>query len=319
MRMIIAGGTGLIGTKLALHWLSQGCAVSIIGRSKKHIYEIYQNRVEAIEWGALEAKNLRGAAIVVNLAGAGIADKRWTKFRKEEILSSRIKPTQKIVSLLSSLGASSPPLFNASAIGVYGLQLQLKSGLPPKLDDNTLIDWNHSPDFLSQVAREWEKATHPATQESVRVVNLRFGVVLSKEGGALPKIAFPFHYFLGGSIGSGQQPFSWVSIKDVIRAIDFLLENKTISGPINIVAPHCITQNELTETLGKVLHRPTILRVPSISLKLILGEMANELLLEGQHVYPSQLLQQGFQFSYPDIESALMDAFRKVDIKCNFP
>jgi len=309
MRMIIAGGTGLIGTKLARHWLAQGHTVSIIGRSKKHIYEIYQDRVEALEWRALEAKNFKEAAVVINLAGSGIADKRWTRSRKEEILASRLKPTQKIVSFLSSLGASSPPLFNASAIGVYGLQRELNSGLPPRLDENTSIDWSYSPDFLSHVAREWEKVTHPASQQGVRVVNLRFGVVLSKDGGALPRIAFPFHYFLGGPIGSGKQPFSWVAIKDVIRAIDYLFENPEISGPINIVAPICVTQNELTKALGIVLHRPTFLRVPSITLKLILGEMANELLLKGQHVYPLKLLQQGFQFSFPDIESALIDSY----------
>jgi uncharacterized protein (TIGR01777 family) len=306
--MIIAGGTGFIGRQLAQHWLAQGHVVAIIGRSKKAIYEIYQNRVEALEWGALKAENLQEAAVVVNLAGSGIADKRWTKSRKEEILSSRIKPTQQLVALLSSFGSSSPPLFNASAIGVYGLQAQLNSGLPPKLDENTPIAWNQAPDFLSHVAREWEKATHPASQQGVRVVNLRFGVVLSKKGGALPRLAFPFHYFLGGPIGTGKQPFSWVALKDVIRAIAFLLEKPTISGPVNIVAPHGITQNELTKALGLALHRPTFCRVPAIFLKLALGEMADELLLEGQHVYPLKLLQQGFQFYFPDIAAALIDS-----------
>ena len=309
MRMIIAGGTGLIGRKLALHWLTKGYEVAIIGRSGKHIAEIYQNRVEALEWKDLETKNFEKAAVVVNLAGAGIADKRWTKTRKAEILASRIKPTQKLVSLLSSLGESSPPLFNASAIGVYGLQAQLKSGLPLQLDENTPIDWGHSPDFLSQVAREWEKATHPALKQGVRVVNLRFGVVLTKKGGALPRIALPFHFFLGGPIGAGHQPFSWVALEDVIFAMDFLLENRSISGPVNIVAPQCVSQNELAKVIGKVLHRPTVLRVPAFSLKLILGEMAQELLLEGQHVYPLTLLEQGFQFHYPNIEPALINAF----------
>lgn len=305
MHRIVAGGTGLIGSTLINHWLMQGHTVTVIGRSTEKIRKMFQNRVNSIELRSLKPDLFHHAEVVVNLAGAGIADKRWSDTRKKEILHSRINATQKIVEALTALGQNAPPLLNASAIGIYGLQQQVIDGLPLKLDENTPIDWNTAPDFLSYVGREWEKRTHPARDLGIRVVNLRFGVVLAKEGGALPKMVQPFYFFLGGTIGSGQQPFSWVAITDVIRAIDFLIENPHISGPVNIVAPGCITQHDLSKMIGKILHKPSFIPTPAFMLKLFFGEMARELLLEGQNVYPKHLLDSGFNFSFPDIESAL--------------
>lgn len=305
MHRIIIGGTGLIGLQLVDHWLIQGHTVTVIGRSTKKIREIFQNRVNALELKSLKPEIFREAELVVNLAGAGIAEKRWSKERKQEIIQSRINVTQKIVELLTSLGQEAPPLFNASAIGIYGLQEKVINGLPPKLDETTPIDWNLAPDFLSHIGREWEKMTRPAKEKGIRVVNLRFGVVLAKLGGALPKIIQPFYFYLGGEIGTGQQPFTWIAIDDVIRAIDFLLEKRDIAGPVNIVAPGCVTQEKLSKTIGKILHKPSFLPTPAFIMKLIFGEMAHELLLEGQHVYPSVLLDSGFVFSFPEIELAL--------------
>lgn len=311
MNRIILGGTGLIGSQLVRHWLMQGHTVTVIGRSSKKIQKIFKNRVNALEFDSLQPDMLRQAEVVVNLAGAGIADGRWSEERKQAILHSRIHTTQKIVERLMLLGQEAPPLFNASAIGVYGLQPQVTNGLPLKLDENTPINWDAAPpDFLSQVGREWEKATHPAKQKGVRVVNLRFGVVLAKEGGALPKIVQPFYFFLGGKIGTGQQPFSWIAIDDVIRSIDFLLEKQHISGSVNIVAPGCVSQYDLAKAIGKVLHKPSVMSTPAFVLKCIFGEMARELLLEGQHVYPKILLDSSFVFSFPDIESALRRVLR---------
>ena len=305
MHRIIAGGTGLIGTELIHHWLAQGHQVTIISRSTEKVRKIFQNRVNAVDIDSLKPELFHQADVVVNLAGAGIADKRWSEARKQEILNSRIHVTQKIVKLLTMLGQNAPPLFNASAIGIYGLQQQVSNGLPIKLDENTPIDWNSAPDFLSHIGHEWEKATQPATASGIRVVNLRFGVVLSKKGGALPKIVQPFYFFLGGPIGTGQQPFSWVAIEDVVRAIDFLLPKKEMTGPVNIVAPGCTTQQELARAIGKIIGKPCVVPTPGFALKLVFGEMADELLLEGQHVYPTRLLESGFTFSYPEIESAL--------------
>jgi len=305
MHRIIIGGTGLIGSQLVNHWLMQGHKVTVIGRSTEIIRKIFQDRVNALELKSLQPEIFRQAEVVVNLAGAGIAEKRWSEARKQEIIHSRITVTQKIVELLTALGQEAPPLFNASAVGIYGLQQQVVNGLPLKLDEDTHIDWNTAPDFLSYIGRKWEKATRLAKENGIRVVNLRFGVVLAKQGGALPKIVQPFYFFLGGKIGTGQQPFSWIAIDDVIRAIDFLLEKRQIAGPVNIVAPGCITQHELAKAIGKILHKPSFMPTPAFILKLIFGEMARELLLEGQRVYPKILLDSGFIYSFSDIESAL--------------
>jgi uncharacterized protein len=311
MHRIVAGATGLIGTQLVNHWLNQGYAITVIGRSKAKIQNIFQNRVSAIEWVELQPEIFKQAEIVVNLAGAGISEKYWSATRKNEILHSRIKTTEKLVAILQLLGPKSPPLFNASAIGIYGLQQQNPYGLPKRLDESTMINWDNPKDFLSKTGCEWEKATHKLHQSGIRVVNLRFGVVLAKQGGALPQIILPFYFFMGGRIGTGQQPFSWIAIDDLIQAIDFLIEKKNYSGPINIVSPYCVTQRELASAIGQILHKPSFMITPKFLLKLVFGEMAQELLLEGQHVYPARLLELGFCFSFPNINVALTHILQK--------
>ncbi len=310
MHAIVAGGTGLIGQALIHHWLTKNYKITVIGRSRAKISNLFGNRVRAIERTELSTESFLDADVVVNLAGAGVADRRWTSSYKQEILDSRVGPTQRISTLLASLGQEAPPLFNASAVGIYGLQPQSPTGLPPRFDENTPIDWNAAPDFLSHVGREWEKTTRIASDKGVRVVNLRFGVVLTKEGGALPKIARPFYFFMGGPVGTGHQPFTWVSIMDLISAIDFLLEKKSISGPVNIVSPQSVMQADLAQAIGSVLHKPSRMRMPSFMFKTLLGsEMAQELLLEGQNVYPQRLLESGFKFSFPEITEALSYIF----------
>jgi len=308
MTRIIAGATGLIGKRLVEHWLSQGHAIIVIGRSAEKIKNTFQDRVRAITWDQLTLDSLRGAEVVVNLTGAGVADKRWSAARKQEIIDSRVIATQKIAGLLAELGRDSPPLLNASAIGIYGLQPEYMDDLHYRFDESRPIDWENAPDFLSSVGRKWEKAAQAAVAKNVRVVFMRFGVVLAKEGGALPQLVKPFHFYMGGIIGSGGQPFSWVMLEDVLRAIDFLLEKPTITGPVNIVAPNCVTQRELAETIGKILNKPVKMKIPDFILKMMLGEMAQELIYQGQHVYPQRLLDAGFHFVYPNIEVALRQA-----------
>ena len=306
MHRVITGGTGLIGKRLVEHWLQQNHTITVIGRTNQHIQEVFGTRVQAVTWDSLTRDVLQSAQIVVNLAGVNVGDKRWNESLKQEILTSRIEATKKIAGLLGELGSKAPALFNASAIGIYGLQQQLYDGLPPRLDESTRIDWDHPSDFLSQVACRWEKAAEPAVTNGVRVVFLRFGVVLAKEGGALPKIVQPFRFFLGGPIGTGNQPFSWIAIDDVIRAIDFLIEKPDLSGVFNIVAPGGVVQKQLAEAIAKTLKRPAVMRMPAFLLKQLFGEeMVKELLLEGQHAYPKRLLEAGFKFEYPDIDLAL--------------
>ncbi len=305
MHRIITGATGLVGTALTEHWLTQQCKITAIGRSKQKIIAQFGPRVNALSWDEVTPAILQDAEVVVNLAGVGIADKRWTETQKQAILDSRLETTNKLATLLASLGANAPALFNASAIGVYGLQTHAAGQLPPRLDENTAIDFNAAPDFLARVGRAWEQATWSAKQAGVRIVNMRFGVILAKDGGALPQMARPFYFFMGGPIASGEQAVSWVGLTDLISAIDFLLAHPDIAGPVNIVAPGCVMQKDLAAAIGAALYRPSLLPMPAVVLKIMLGEMARELLLEGQNIYPSKLLESGFIFQDAEISSAL--------------
>jgi uncharacterized protein (TIGR01777 family) len=312
MKRIIAGATGFIGQYLVKKWLAEKYEIIVIGRSRAKIKNIFNDTVQAIEWNELAQQHniFDNAQIILNLAGTGIGEARWTESRKQEILLSRTEATRQLAELCASYGAASPPLFNANAVGVYGLQREACDGLPVALDENTPINFQQAPDFLAEVARKWELAALPAKTAGVRVVYLRFGVVLAKHGGVLPRLSLPFRLFLGGPIGTGCQPFSWISLIDLGAAIEFLLQHSDISGAVNLVAPDGITQKQLAVALGKALHRPSLLPTPAFVLKLIFGQMAEELLLAGQHVVPTRLLQRGFTFQYPTIETALASIYQ---------
>lgn len=306
MHRIVAGGTGLIGKRLIESWLRENCTVTVIGRSQERIQKTFGDKVKAVSWDKVTRETLQSAQAVVNLTGENLGLKRWTEAQKKEIIVSRVGSTKKLAGLLAEIGPAAPPLFNASAIGIYGLQKQEEHHLPPKLDENTPIDFETYTDFLSEVGRRWEKAADAAIQAGVRVVFMRFGVVLAKEGGALPIIMKPFQVYLGGPIGTGAQPFTWVAIDDVVSAINFLIAKPDASGAYNIVAPGAIQQRMLGEAIGRVLNRPDVVKLPGFMAKLVLGEqMASEMLLQGQRVYPTRLLDAGFVFAYPDIESAI--------------
>lgn len=306
MFRVITGATGLIGKRLVVHWLKQGHQVKVVGRSAKNIERVFGATVQALTWDKLSVDDLRDAALVVNLAGANIAGKRWTEAYKQEIIASRVQATQVLAKLLAELRQSAPPLFNASAIGVYGLQEAAPAGLPPRFEEISAVDCQLPPDFLAKVGCEWEAAATVAIEAGVRVVFLRFGVVFAAEGGALPEMARPFKLFVGGPVASGKQPISWVAIDDLIRSIDFIFAIPGISGPFNIVAPGCVQQRELAETMGEVLNRPACVPMPGFVLQCMFGkEFATDLLIEGQHVYPARLLEAGFEFEYPTVRSAL--------------
>jgi hypothetical protein len=311
MKIIITGATGFIGQALVKRMLAAGHQLIIVGRTIDKIKQIFGATVQAITWDTLTVDIIAGTNAIINLAGAGIGEQRWSAKRRQEILLSRTQTTQQLAQLCAQLGARAPLLLNASAVGVYGLQPTLPQQLPPALDENTVINFQQAPDFLAKVARAWEAAAKPAEATGTRVVYLRFGAVFAEHGGALPRMAFPFKLGLGGPIGSGKQPFSWVTLKDVINAIEFLLARADVKGPVNIVAPHGVTQKQLATALGKALHRPALMPTPAFLLKLIFGEMAQELLLNGQHVMPKRLLELGFKFQYPTIEAAFADIYNK--------
>ncbi len=303
---IIAGGTGLVGRHLAENWLAQGKQVMVVGRDRATIKKVFADRVQAETWQTLTPDMLKAAEVVVNLAGANIGERRWTAARKAEIMASRVESTRQLAQQLARLGTEAPPLFNASAIGVYGLQANDGRALDKPFDEESMRDAVPPTDFLADVARQWEQATEVAQQQGVRVVLLRFGVVLAKDGGALPQLLLPFRLYVGGKLGTGHQPFSWIVIDDLIRAINFLLAKKEVSGPVNCVAPNPVSQFTLTQAIAETMHKPALFRMPAFALELMLGkEMAQCLLLRGQAVMPRKLMAWGFIFNYPTITAAL--------------
>lgn len=303
MRIVIGGGSGFIGQHLCRHLEARHDEVDIISSSPVEAQKRFTHPKKIYSWNELSAESLKKYDLIINLAGANIGEKRWTAKRKKEIVDSRVETTRQLVALCCELD-SPPRLFNTSAIGVYGLQA-LEVTLPPPFDENTPIDFNKYPDFLSEVARRWEKATWPLKEKGGSVVNMRFAVVMDRSGGVFKKLALPFYVGLGGSMDSGNQPFSWVGLDDLLRAIDFLIAHPEITGPVNIVSPRCLQQKEAAKIIGKILHRPSKIKTPNFILKLAFGQMAEELLLQGQHVKPTRLLQAGFQFTQADLKDAL--------------
>ncbi len=306
MKIVIAGATGMVGTAL-VEALKKDHILVLLGRDTIKLKQRFPDHT-AIDWQAFSALHnpLDEIDIVINLAGENIGDGRWTTSRKKVILSSRVTATRTLATACAHSANKNIRLLNASAIGVYG-----SVGEPGKIYDEHSALPTPPPDFLSTVGLAWEQGLAPAEQTGISVVKMRFGVVLSKNGGALAKMLPAFKWGLGGPIGSGQQPFSWISLHDLIRAITWLIEHPEITGPVNIVAPEVVTQRQFAKNLGKVLHRPAFFPLPTAMVKLQFGQMGQELLLNGVAVRSSVLIEQGFGFSYPTLEGALNSLFAK--------
>lgn len=291
MKVLVSGAGGLIGAALVAALHTQGNEVHCLKRGNTD--------GDAISWdpeaGQLNAERLEGLDAVVHLAGENIASGRWTPARKQRILASRVQGTQLLSQTLARLAHPPQVLVCASAVGYYGDRgaEELGEDSPP------------GEGFLSEVCRAWEEAVDPAREAGIRTAHLRFGMVLSARGGALARMLLPFRLGLGGRLGSGEQYLSWISIDDAVRALGHLLEHQDLSGPFNAVSPHPCTNAEFTRTLGQVLHRPTLIPAPAWGLRLVLGEMAEELLLASTRAVPQRLLESGFRFAHPDLEDAL--------------
>jgi hypothetical protein len=281
MKVAITGSHGLIGAALAASLTADGHEVVPVGRSA----------------AGVEVASVAGCSAVVNLAGAGVGDKRWTPARKALVLTSRTSTTSALSAELARLPVASRPgvLLSGSAIGYYGdrgSEVLTESAAPGSL-------------YLSEVCVQCEAAAAPAAAAGVRVAQLRTGIVLAPKGGALGRMLPLFKVGLGGPFGSGKQYWSWVSLADEVRAIRFLLENE-VSGPVNLTGPEPVTNAELTKSLGHVLHRPAVVPVPSFGPALLLGkEAAHEVLFASQRVVPRVLADAGFTFEHPDVTSAL--------------
>lgn len=291
MRIAITGASGLIGSRLVPALIAQGNEVTRLVRHPPGTGEIAWDPLR----GSLDLTALDGFEAVVHLAGENIASGRWTTAMKGRIRESRVRGTRALSTGLAGLARPPKVLVAASAIGYYGNRAA------------ELLDEQASPgeDFLAKVVYDWEQATEPAFQGGIRVVRLRIGVVLSPAGGALAKMLTPFRMGVGGRIGSGRQYWSWIAIDDVVGTIGYALRNPALSGPINTVAPEGVTNAQFTQTLGRVLHRPTFLPMPATAARLALGEMADALLLSSTRVVPQRLLDHGYAFEYPELEPAL--------------
>jgi uncharacterized protein (TIGR01777 family) len=239
-----------------------------------------------------------GAEAVVNLAGASIADGRWTPERKQLLRSSRVDTTRALVQALSKMAARPRVLVSASAIGYYGDR------------GDEVLNEQSAPghDFLSELAKDWEAEAVKAEALGVRVVCARFGVVLARQGGALPKIVRPFQFGVGGKLGSGEQWMGWLALDDAVAILRFALENGTVRGPLNAVSPQPVRNADFTKCLAKVLHRPALFPAPAFALRLALGEMGPALLLSSQRVVPAYLDKLGYKYSHPELESTLRAA-----------
>lgn len=289
MKVAIAGASGMVGKALTEHLRSKGHSVTPIKRNPN----AEQNGNNIFE--LVSPEYLDEFDAVINLAGENIAAKRWSESQKRLIIDSRVKTTS---SLARALAASKLPkvFINASAVGIYG-----NRGAEALTESSQAGNG-----FLADTCKKWEEAASLAERPGLRTVKIRIGVVISKSGGALSKMLLPFQLGGGGILGSGQQYMSWISIHDIVRAIAFILEDQSVEGPVNLTAPTPVTNSEFTKIMGKVLHRPTILPAPGFGLKLILGDMAQEMLLEGNRAMPEKLLSAGFKFEYPQLEAALI-------------
>jgi uncharacterized protein (TIGR01777 family) len=303
VKIVIAGGSGLIGRKLIARLNQDGHDLFLLTRRPGPATQ----RVRAarvLQWNAKTSNGLSGAldgaGAVINLAGASIASGRWTPRRKQEILQSRIESTRALVNAVEALNKKPSVFINASAVGYYG-------DCGEKAVTETSPKGN---DFLAEVCARWEAEAMIVQKYGVRVVLLRSGLVLDNRGGALKRMLLPFRLFLGGRLGSGKQWLPWIHGDDEVSAILLAMNTPSLAGPVNLAAPGSVRMEEFCRKLGKAVRRPSWLGIPSLVLKAALGEMAVPLLLHSQNVMPKKLLEHGFVFGFPGLEEALEDLMR---------
>ena len=302
MKVVIAGGNGFIGQVLTDKLIKKGYEIVIFTRNPS-LYVQRRPQVRYLQWltpKAIPEKALTDVDVVINLAGQSINSGRWSKKRKTLIRQSRIETTEEILRILRAIDRKPAMLVNASAIGYYD-----SSFTDTYTEESTTI----SQSFLGQTVQKWEQTASAANEMGMRTVYCRFGIVLGKKAGALPLMTLPYRLFLGGTIGSGNQWMSWIHVEDAVRAIIFIIENKTINGPVNMTAPNPVTNKQFGKEVSKKLHRPHWLPVPTFLLKCILGEKS-ELVLASQKVLPAKLLDAQFSFKYPTLQQALADIYQ---------
>lgn len=298
MKVAIAGGTGLVGRRLSKLLLEAGHEVIILTRDEQQT----NNNIHYVQWlkdDATPELYVENVDAFVNLAGVSLNEGRWTDEQKQKILYSRIESTDEIIRILQNLKHKPKVLMNASAVGIYPVS---------ETTVYTEQATEKATDFLGNVVAQWEEKALRAQELGIRTCLTRFGVILEKGEGALPMMLLPYKLGVGGTIGSGKQWLSWIHAEDVARALLFAVENDTLSGPINFTTPNVKRMKEFGKSISKALNRPHWLPVPSIALKVALGEKSM-LVLEGQHVLPEKLLNANFKFKFISVEDAIRDLY----------
>jgi len=298
MKILITGASGLIGKALQKSFAEKGYEMLLATRSKPE-------KPSEIQWDTgkgfadEDLPRLDALDAIVHLAGESITG-RWTDEKKRRLMDSRVDGTRNIVETIGKLQNKPKVLLNASAIGIYG----------DRADELMTEDSAAGDTFLAEIGKNWEAEAVKAEDFGVRVVRLRIGIVLAKDGGALAQMLTPFKFGLGGTIGSGKQWMSWIALEDIVRIFNFALENENLSGAVNTVAPNPATNEQFTDTLGAVVHRPTFLPLPAFAVNLAFGEMGDALLLASTRVVPKKLEEAGFMFDFPDLKTALEQAIK---------
>ncbi|MCF8335664.1 MAG: TIGR01777 family oxidoreductase [Bacteroidales bacterium] len=301
MKVLVIGATGFIGKPLVEKLLERNHEVFIFTRGDIKARRLFGNRVFIQQWDTDQYTVLQEYAhkvhLVINLAGENLGDKRWSEDQKRKIVSSRVNIGKAISFALKQSKDKPYLLIQASAIGYYGFS-----------EDQTFTEQSPPGEgFLPMVTQQWEDSVQDVREDNTRKIFIRTGIVLGREGGILPQMLRTFRFFMGGPLGSGKQWISWIHIDDEVEAIVKLAEAEGLSGAYNLTAPNPVTMKTFAATLGKVMKRPSWLPVPAFLLKLVFGEMAKEMMLQGQRVMPSKLQEMGFEFQYPTLEKALTD------------
>jgi len=299
MKILITGASGLIGKALQTSFKEKGYEMLLGSRGEpKDERHIKWNPDTG--FSAEDLPRLEGLDTVIHLAGENISGLRWTEEKKKAIRDSRVFGTRSMIETFDKLKQKPKVFISGSAIGFYG----------DRGNDEMNESSSAGKTFLSEISKEWEAESRRAEDMGIRTVLLRTGIVLSKDGGALATMMTPFKLGIGGVIGSGEQWMSWVSLDDVVRIINFVLENEDFRGAINVTAPNPVTNKEFTKTLGSVLYRPTFLPLPEFAVHMVFGEMGDALLLDSTRVVPKRLLDAGFEFKYPNLKDALEHAVK---------
>ena len=308
MKIVIAGGSGFLGTALAWAWAEEEHDVRILTRAlpegqAQHESGTGKPGITRVGWrpdgtAATVGQELERADALIGLAGESIGDGRWTAARKRALRDSRIRATRSLVEALAATREPPHTFVTASGVGYYGDRGSetLSEDAPP------------GSDFIARLCAEWEAEAMRAARPGVRVVPLRTGLVLEKSGGALARMITPFRFGFGGRLGTGRQYLSWIHRLDWLELVRFIVDTKTIEGAVNATAPHPVTNTAFSHALGRALHRPSFMRAPSFALRIMLGELADSV-LTGQRAIPAKALAHGYHFRYPEIEIAFRGIF----------